>query len=74
VTVAKEFVNPSNAFRMHDGFTVLAERGLERYSVEQAMIEAADSGIFSPAEIVAAKAKLYLASAQRTKRSKLEKN
>jgi hypothetical protein len=58
VPVAKMLVDINNVLKPYDGFQVLAEHDLEHLSVEQAIIDFADSGLFTTAEVQTARARL----------------
>ncbi|MBW7964155.1 hypothetical protein [Bradyrhizobium sp. BR 10261] len=60
VSVAKMLVDMNNVLKPYDGFQVLAEHDLEHLSVEQAIIDFADSDMFTAAEVQTAKTRLAI--------------
>jgi len=60
VPVAKMLVDINNVLKSFGGFQVLAQHNLEHLSVEQAIIDFADSGLFTEAEIDTARARLSI--------------
>lgn len=60
VSVAKMLVDMNNVLKPYDGFQVLAECGLDHLSVEQAIIDFADSNLFTAAEVQIAKTRLAI--------------
>ena len=60
VSVAKMLVDMNNVLKPYDGFQVLAEHDLEHLSVEQAIIDFADSDRFTAAEVQIAKTRLAI--------------
>ena len=61
VATAKYFVDLRNRSTAFDGFDVLADHGLLRFSVERAVLDFADRGLFNPAEISSAETRLMIA-------------
>ena len=60
VEVAKMLVDPNEVRDPPTGFLRLMEHDLARLTIEQAIVDFADSGLFTDAEIEAAKARLAI--------------
>jgi hypothetical protein len=60
VQTAKMLVDPNHVLEPDNGFTILVKHGLANLSVEQAMIDFAQRGLFTAAEIKAAKARIAI--------------
>lgn len=60
VETAKMLLTIDGVLKQHGGFQVLAAHDLEHLSVEQAVIDFADTTLFTAAEIGTAKARLAL--------------
>lgn len=60
VETAKMLLTIDGVLKQHGGFQVLAAHDLEHFSVEQAVIEFADTGLFTMMEIGTAKSRLAI--------------
>jgi hypothetical protein len=60
VKAAKMLVDLNNVLKPYDGFQVLSVNDLEELSVEQAVIDFTESGLFTPAEVQTAKSRLLV--------------
>lgn len=69
VATAKMLVDVNMVLNIHSGFRVLDASDLEHLSIEQAVVDYAESGLFTPAEIATAKARLVV-TANRKKRER----
>jgi len=60
-TVAKDMVDMNRAMKINSGLERLAEHDLLQYSLEQAVIDFADSGKFTRSEVDTARSRLIIA-------------
>jgi hypothetical protein len=60
VGAAKMLVDLNSVLKPHDGFQVLSANDRESLSIEQAVIDFADSGLFTAAEVQSAKSRLLI--------------
>jgi hypothetical protein len=61
VVAAKILISPINTGKVHDGLKVLVDRNLYHLSIEQAVIDFENEGLFSEDEISSAQGRLALA-------------
>jgi hypothetical protein len=60
VGAAKILVDLNSVLKPHDGFQVLSVHDLEQLSVEQAVIDFADTSLFTAADVQSAKSRLLI--------------
>jgi hypothetical protein len=61
VEAAKMLVGPNGTGKFHDGFKLLVRAKLSHLTIEQAVIDFKDSGLFSPDEVSSATARIAMA-------------
>jgi hypothetical protein len=61
VGAAKMLIRPANTGKINDGLKALVDRNLSHLSIEQAVIDFANQGLFSEKEISSARDRLALA-------------
>jgi hypothetical protein len=54
-------VGPNSTGIFHDGFEFLVTQKISQFSIEQAVIDFKDSGLFSPDEVSSARARIAMA-------------
>jgi hypothetical protein len=70
VAAAIQLLDISRAVQEQDGFTILAENNLLHLSLEQAVIDFAESGLFPASIIASARSRLLLAKNRMKRRAK----
>jgi hypothetical protein len=67
VDAARMLIDINMVLKEYSGFKILDAHDLERLSIEQAIVDFAESGLFTPAEVSAARSRLWIV-ANRKKR------
>ena len=62
VGAAKYFISPDRDGKLHEGLLSLARVNRTNLSLEQAVIDFKDEGLFTDAEVASARARLYYAN------------
>jgi hypothetical protein len=62
VEVARMLVDPHDVRSPPDGFVRLMKHDLARYTIEQAIVDYRDSGLFTESEVETARARLAICS------------